>query len=557
MRRGLFVSSNEPPPRPALTRSHKSARLPSVDDLTEVHLKTTHQKHHCLPPSDLHDYIGRVHLKGVVRERQWNAIQLRCQTHPEEASRLDRRGRTCLHAACAKKPPLAAIHALVKACNNTFLLDYDNHGRSPLHIAISSNASLDVIEFLLESEMRAASMQDHLGRLPLHLACIGYDHGQVELVRMLIPENPSACSYQSHNGRVPLHLAIEGGAPVQVIDLLVQACPEAVEMNGCGMNSLFVAIQQNASLHTIKALVRARPQVTSRRDSGGAFPLRRAMEKHAPTALLECLCTSPEIVMDVDDHMNNTALHTAFECGIPQKSMVRLLVTIAPQVSILKCRSGHTPLTLACQKYVRLVERGYSHSQSMWNSVSILLRAAKYGNEDLPSLLQTEDFVVHAAVSTLLPKKVVMTALTLNPEQALFPDFNRSYPLLLALTGPYEESKRDVVLQVLQQYPEAASVVSSDGRSMLSIAATARSIHPDVITELLNANPDALRQLDPHVSLYPFQLAALEKDEAGSASDLHPRIRKEWENKVDQDILQVSVIFRLMVAAPDLVGVRN
>lgn len=542
-----------------MTRSHKSGRLPSVEDLGQVCLKATHQKHHCLPPSDLHDCISRVHPKGVVRERQWNAIQLRCQTHRDEACRLDRRGRSCLHAASAKKPPLAVIHALTQACGKTMLLETDNHGRTPLHIAISSNASLNVIAFLLETDARATSVEEHSGRLPLHLACVGYDHGQVELVRLLLEAYPQACSHESRNGRTPLHLAIEGGAPVNVIELLVESCPEAVEMNGCGLNPLFVAIQQTSSLHIIEALVGARRQVTKSRDAGGAYPLRRAVEQHSSTAILVCLCTSPDIVVDVDDHMNNTALHAAFQCGVvPRESMVHLLVMTAPEVSSQACRSGHTPLTLACQKYVQLSKRDDSHTQSMWHIVSLLLRAAKYHgvHPDLRALLDGEAFVMHAAVSTLLPKKAVMTALELHPEQAKVPDCNGNHTLFLALTGPYEESKPDVVLKVLDQHPGAASFLYND-RSMLAIAAIAQSIDAQVITGLLQADPAALRQLDPHTGLYPFQLAALEKTNHTTSASLHPRIRKEFDQSVDQDLLQTLVIFQLLLAAPDLIGAQE
>ena len=64
--------------------------------------------------------------------------------------------------------------------------------------------------------------------------------------------------------------------------------------------------------------------------------------------------------------------------------------------------------------------------------------------------------------------------------------------------------------------------------------------------------PATLRELDPVLNLYPFQLAALEKSSA-AGSLVHPRIEKEWNKRVDQDLVQLSVIFVLLRAAPDLV----
>jgi hypothetical protein len=177
-----------------------------------------------------------------------------------------------------------------------------------------------VIERLLEANEQAARIGDRLGQLPIHLACGGYDHGKFQLVRSLLQSYSNGANHESINGRTPLHSAVEGGAPVEVIQLLVAACPGAVVMDGCGMNPLFMAIQQNASLQVIQALVHAKPIATVSRDRGGGLPLRRAIEIKSPTAILKCLCTSPDVVTDADLHMKNTALHAAFDCGFPRES---------------------------------------------------------------------------------------------------------------------------------------------------------------------------------------------------------------------------------------------
>jgi hypothetical protein len=242
--------------------------------------------------------------------------------------------------------------------------------------------------------------------------------------------------------------------------------------------------------------------------------------------------------------MNNTALHAAFDCGFPREAMVRLMLMTAPHVGTQACRSGHTPLTLACQKYMQIISLDYHPQQlPMLKILSMLLRAAMYSTEhpgDIAALVQGDDFTVHAAVSTILPKNVVLTAIRSYPNQVEVPDINGHYPLYLALIGPYEKSKRDIVLQLMQQYTDVPSMFSDDGRSMLSIAASGRSISPDVVDALVKAHPAALRQLDPLLGLYPFQVAALEKGDY-KGTQLHARIRKEWDQKVDEDLFQVSV----------------
>ena len=156
--------------------------------------------------------------------RNWHNIEDRCRTHPHEADHLDRRGRTCLHAACAKKPPVTAVECLLRACGKRgeTILERDKHGRTPLLIGIASNACLPVISLLLQSAPKAAAVHDHLGQLPLHLACAFYDPGQIELVRLLLVAFPDAARRESFDGRLPLHAAVESNAPQQVVEQLVQ-----------------------------------------------------------------------------------------------------------------------------------------------------------------------------------------------------------------------------------------------------------------------------------------------------------------------------------------------
>ena len=227
------------PDHPTLirTNSTSSSRM-DVKELVEERLASGWGRPvHPVPPggetSRMHQWISCIHPISYTTQQEeqqqqnhhnWNQIEERCRTHPHEAAHLDRRGRTCLHAACAKKPPVSTIQAILQACgrHGETILERDKHGRTPLTIAISSNADLEVIAKLLEKCPKAASVNDHLGHLPLHLACEGYDAGQVELVRDLLHAFPGAASRESFNGRTPLHSAMEGRAPVQVVKQLVK-----------------------------------------------------------------------------------------------------------------------------------------------------------------------------------------------------------------------------------------------------------------------------------------------------------------------------------------------
>jgi hypothetical protein len=111
-----------------------------------------------------------------VVEEVWQPILERCLSHPHEAAQLDRRGGSCLHTVCSKHPPISVVRAILSACGRMtkVVWERDKSGRTPLIIAISCHANLELIQTLLDSNLRAASVPDHWGRLPLHWASSSY-----------------------------------------------------------------------------------------------------------------------------------------------------------------------------------------------------------------------------------------------------------------------------------------------------------------------------------------------------------------------------------------------
>lgn len=536
---------------------HRKSFLPKVEDLVDVRLRSSWGRPvHPVPSgttSAMHEMIAMIRdndtnvTERYVLQNQWRRVQLRCETHPFEAGCLDRRGRTCLHAACAKKAPLAAINSILAACgrHGEAVLERDKHGRTPLAIAISSNSSLSVISRLIKTCHRAAAVGDHNGHLPIHLACSGYDHGKLELVKLLLEAYPESAGRESNTGRTPLHIAIETNASVHLIRMLVISCPKAVVMSGCGLNPLFLAIRRNVPPEVIRCLVDANPSSTMTRDRCDGFPLRRAVEQQAHLSTLESLITCPEVVTDADPHLGHTVLHNAFECGIPRDTMVDLLVRTAPSVATQRNRTGQTPLSLACQRFLR-VHRRRQVRPAIWKSLCTLLKAAYY-NRVLDS-----DPLVHAAVGLGLSPLITEYVLKEFPEQIRVQDSRGDFPLVSALKSPSQANKTDLVLKLLCQHRDAATTPSSNGRSVLSVAAEATAIAPKILTELVVNQPEALWKLDPVHKMYPFMVAAVPKPKVETDA-LASRIRSQWDDKVDEDALQLSAIFTLLVSEPTLI----
>uniref|UniRef100_A0A7S1VTF7 Uncharacterized protein n=1 Tax=Grammatophora oceanica TaxID=210454 RepID=A0A7S1VTF7_9STRA len=528
-------------------RSTRISNLPSVDELMQVVLKKTPVRRR----SALHDLISNVHqgLSGssavaATLEKRWREIQLRCQMNPKEAIVLDRRGRTCLHAVCAKRPPVAVVNALLKACGSDTILTLDKHGRTPLTIAITSNASLPVMGKLLEACPMAAKAHDHMGLLPLHLACHGHcpdGENDVELTRLLLQAYPEAACQETHNGRTALHCAIESGLGVELVRFLIRECPESVIADGCGESALFLAIRHKSPPAVVDVLIKAHPRATSMRDRNGGYPLQRAIESRAQWQIIGMLCRDNPGILLQQRIGGETALHRELMFGTPSEGMIRVLMDACPEAATVENNRRETPLDVACKRYTRL-GGNHHHKATFWKSIQMLLKGARYGR------LRDSDPIVPASAALSVNWGIMDLAIRDYPEQVAQRDpVTGEYPLHLALQSKLDvESKTRVVTKLLEVFSEAAELPTSNGRTVLSVAAESNNVSSQVLRKLVVANARALGVKDPQHGFYPFQVAALPRDAKRRRITYHPN------PALRVDCMDTTAVFELLLAAPNL-----
>ena len=376
-------------------------------------------------------------------------------------------------------------------------------------------------------------------------------------------------------------------------NLLFSVYPQAVVMDGCGLNPLFIAIRFNADADIIRCLVNACSSATLTRDRGYGLPLRRAIENQSPIAVQECLCTCPEIVLDGDQHIHNTALHSAIETGTARLSTIDLLVQVAPQVANRRNKGGRTPLRMACDRYLRVLSSS-SNSQSRnaatadqqdsvqtrqlkshWRMIVPLMRAAWYGQNKNATMELDFDSnnrsnknyeyisdearqpTLHAAVSLQLPLEIVQRAIAEHAEDLRRRDLAGMLPLHLAIQSrpsaddpidgrnhaAYLNQKDQMIISVLEAYPEAADQIDGNGYLPILLAARAISISAHVLSRLWSLSPQSLVERDP-IGLYPFQIAALPKPRLSCTNSV-----EQW--KIREDEMQLTAIYTLLRQAPE------
>ena len=532
---------------------------------------------------------------GGASVDEWEHVVERIKSHPAECRSKDRRDRTPLHVALARRPPPAVVKAFLDSStfSSADLLLRDYRGATPLCRAAEHRASAGCIRALLDANSEAASFADRSDRLPLHWACSSVSNKraagtatsvqamrakkqETDICRLLLKAYPEGASMADIWQRRAIDEAIDGKCCSDVVKLLVNAYPEAVAMDESGCTPLASAIQGGLDVETIRLLVEANPDSLKVAD-GSCPPLRKALEYQTPPAVIDILANNAEDV-EAADSMGRTSLHLALTWSAYNFAVVEILLRKAPHVAALPNKQGVTPLCMAYQHYSRTV-RGAEDirrndlsdkAKQAWRTALLLLRAATSGSvkgNNVRGLGETDDRnriddgewkVLHEMLKTDVPISLVRTALVMRPEEVLESDASGSMALSRAICGPASCKSRIVEL-LIDANASAARVADISDKCRYPLAQAAlrgNTIKGNTLTKLMKCFPGALIVRDQATGLYPFQMAALPKENAGSNEDNKPGsacdlyVQCGWDN--DENILQVNVIFHLVRAAPNL-----
>lgn len=133
-----------------------------------------------------------------------------------------------IHQACALRPPRSFVETLYQVYPEGFSLLEDKFGRTPLHIACQTDASLETIKTLLEVNVEAAKAKDKPGRTPLHYA---YLHkAPAEVVEVLLQAFPESIRCADENGWLPIHVASKNCTDPKVLRLLIGQDPTSLKI---------------------------------------------------------------------------------------------------------------------------------------------------------------------------------------------------------------------------------------------------------------------------------------------------------------------------------------
>jgi hypothetical protein len=377
------------------------------------------------------------------------------------------------------------------------------------------------------------------------------------------------------DGLYPLHWACSGGAPIEVVEALLQVYRRAArKVDREGSTVLHFACHYGASAAVVDCLLREYPKATQKKDKFGRTPLYHAVTKSANEEVMEKL-------IQADPSSITTPCHPA--------------AATASQTAL----NVHSPLYLAWVVILRDRQAQQRRAGKKWNKAKLLLEAAYSHHLETTASGEKPDaetsFRMIPAVITMssfLPHSVLELAILAFPEQVREQDpITGRLPLHMAAFVMEPHRADDAFRLLLQVYPEAAMQLDAHKQTALVLAIESGKRWDQGVEQLFRTGPDRLHTRDTRSGLAPAILAATASPPTaanniasettnpaedlpsyGLALPLTPRRSKdlEWKNHLqrkrlqtdkassasrDPGTLHVSTIYELLLQDPSILAV--
>jgi ankyrin repeat protein len=252
--------------------------------------------HGCLP---LHYACRRNNNPSIVR--------IILDAYPKAAEAQSIFGYLPLHWACKCGALPEVVWMLLEAYPKAAEVS-STIGKLPLHYACARGAHPDVIRKLVEAYPMGARVQDNDGLLPIYCASLN-SKVSPDVVRLLLVQYPEGVKVPTSSRRLPLHMACNLFASLDVLQLLLEAYPESVDIKDSSGNApshylrqgrqfrddadqkflLHNAVISGLSVHLVKLLLEAFPEMSRTRDNYGKIPLHYACSKPKEEILIDAV----------------------------------------------------------------------------------------------------------------------------------------------------------------------------------------------------------------------------------------------------------------------------
>uniref|UniRef100_A0A7S3L5K1 Uncharacterized protein n=1 Tax=Amphora coffeiformis TaxID=265554 RepID=A0A7S3L5K1_9STRA len=137
---------------------------------------------------------------------------------------------TPLHLACWYKLPVDTILLLLESSQEALLME-DIDGNLPLHLAAAFHPEADrLIEAFLKARPETAKRRNGKNQMALHSLCTREDI-PIQVLKRLLEADSKAAQLNDRMGRLPIHHACLQKARIEVMECLLQTYPQSVNVH--------------------------------------------------------------------------------------------------------------------------------------------------------------------------------------------------------------------------------------------------------------------------------------------------------------------------------------
>ena len=221
---------------------------------------------------------------------------------------------------------LEGCQAAYKAFPEAIGQEQDSKIGLPLHYACLHQASLAVVQFLVDTYAEATRVTNAEHQTPLHQACRSKDV-QLDVVELLLKHYPTAAQLADRSGYTPLHLAIRHGAPIAVLAALQASSPTVIRTVTLSWHRpLHIAALYGASFETIQWLVQKDPAAVRATGEDFSTVLHYAVVGHCTADVIAYLRDAYPVALVLTNEHDETPYDVALRVPGISPAVRQLLV---------------------------------------------------------------------------------------------------------------------------------------------------------------------------------------------------------------------------------------
>jgi ankyrin repeat protein len=410
--------------------------------------------------------------------------------------------------------------------------------QTALHLAVEFNAEPVIIAGLIRVlDMGQANAPDKFGNTPLHLCCRYGTH--FEMLRLLSEAWPDAILQENRRKSTPFDDLFmrdedvededEPWDAVEATTVLLDACPKAVDyVDREGQTLLHRVLKRGATYEMVNdippLLLTKDPQLAHKLDYNMVAPLHEACKlEESILVVQDLMARSTREQWMAKDIEGRTALHCAIYWSA-SVDVVRELVQSCYELIHMQDISGKTPMDYLLSFYAPEFGNNLGWNSFLDNVVDRV--QAFFVNGPHQDKTRNGSLFLHSALYTKdCPMPIIQFLVVAAPEQADEQDETGNLPLHLAsavdFDAAHEQSYVEVIVEMLERYPEGARAPNPKGLLPLNLMLSAGrtwecgieklvEVHPAAICDLKLPSPvlsEFLSKLDRHTMFRLLQEA--------------------------------------------------